>query len=147
MIDRISFSRLRAAGGDPGLFTRSALYRLWRFSRGVPRLLNVACDNALLSAYAERNGLSWDSPRLAAMDLQYHDVSQERGLFYRMQQKGLVERVCTDEAINTAWTYGYDVVTLMQETKASPQQVLATVPEDYLLSRTRCLRRSRGCRG
>ncbi len=25
---------------------------VWRFSRGVPRLLNVACDNALLSAYA-----------------------------------------------------------------------------------------------
>lgn len=45
-------ARLRAAGGDTRLFTRPALYRLWRFSRGVPRLLNVACDNALVSAYA-----------------------------------------------------------------------------------------------
>src|SRR6185503_5634219 len=39
-------ARLRAAGGDTRLFTRAALHRLWRFSRGVPRLLNVACDNA-----------------------------------------------------------------------------------------------------
>jgi proteasome accessory factor A len=36
------------------------------------------------------------------MDLQYHDVSRDRGLFYRMQDKGLVERICTDEAIDLA---------------------------------------------
>jgi proteasome accessory factor A len=36
------------------------------------------------------------------MDLQYHDVSRDRGLFYRMQAKGLVDRVCTDEAVETA---------------------------------------------
>jgi proteasome accessory factor A len=36
------------------------------------------------------------------MDLQYHDVSQERGLFYRMQHKGMVERMCADEEIEQA---------------------------------------------
>jgi proteasome accessory factor A len=36
------------------------------------------------------------------MDLQYHDVSRDRGLFYRMQAKGLVDRVCTDDAVDTA---------------------------------------------
>ena len=29
-------------------------------------------------------------------------MSRERGLFYRMQDRGLVERICTDEAIETA---------------------------------------------
>jgi proteasome accessory factor A len=36
------------------------------------------------------------------MDLQYHDVSRERGLFYRMQERGMVDRVCTDDVINEA---------------------------------------------
>src|SRR5437868_4441565 len=31
-----------------------------------------------------------------------HDVNRERGLFYRMQARGLVERTCTDEAIDVA---------------------------------------------
>ena len=36
------------------------------------------------------------------MDLQYHDVDRRRGLFYRMQDRGLVERVTTDREITTA---------------------------------------------
>jgi len=36
------------------------------------------------------------------MDLQYHDVNRQRGLYYRMQDKGLVERQVTDEAIDKA---------------------------------------------
>ncbi len=32
----------------------------------------------------------------------YHDVNRERGLFYKLQSAGLVERTCTDAAIETA---------------------------------------------
>jgi proteasome accessory factor A len=39
---------------------------------------------------------------VSLLDLQYHDVDRTRGLFYRLQQRGLVERVCTDEEIATA---------------------------------------------
>ena len=28
----------------------------------------------LIDGYRERHGLAWDDPRLAAMDLQYHDL-------------------------------------------------------------------------
>ena len=46
-------ARVSAAGGDGrGLFTPAAMRRLWWFSRGVPRLVNVACDAALVNAYA-----------------------------------------------------------------------------------------------
>ena len=31
----------------------------------------------LLDAYRDRRGLDWDDPKLAAMDLQYHDVRPE----------------------------------------------------------------------
>jgi len=46
-------ARIAAAGGDVrGLFTRGGLLRVWHFSGGVPRLVNAACDNALVTAYA-----------------------------------------------------------------------------------------------
>jgi proteasome accessory factor A len=38
----------------------------------------------LLAAYQERDGLGWDDPKLQAIDLQYHDVRRERGLYYRL---------------------------------------------------------------
>ncbi len=53
----------------------------------------------LLQQYQDRHDLELGDPRLALMDLQYHDINQERGLFYKMQRRGLVERICTDEEI------------------------------------------------
>jgi general secretion pathway protein A len=44
--------RLRVAGGTPALFTPAALRGVHRRSGGVPRLINVLCDRALLGAYA-----------------------------------------------------------------------------------------------
>jgi general secretion pathway protein A len=54
-------ARLAAAGGEvKDLFSPMALFRLWLFSRGVPRLVNVACDNALVSAFAaNRKRIGW----------------------------------------------------------------------------------------
>jgi Pup amidohydrolase len=52
----------------------------------------------LLSAYRERHGLSWSDPRLAAMDLQYHDVRPDKSLFARL---GL-ERVVTEDEVLSA---------------------------------------------
>jgi general secretion pathway protein A len=46
--------RLRiAAGGDSDLFTPAALRELRRRSRGVPRLVNLLADRALLAGYAD----------------------------------------------------------------------------------------------
>ena len=44
------------------------------------------------------------SPKVALLDLQYHDVNRKRGLYYLLQDRGLVERVVTDEAIDRAVT-------------------------------------------
>ncbi|CAN5202133.1 depupylase/deamidase Dop [soil metagenome] len=54
----------------------------------------------LLSAYRERAGLAWDAPRLAAMDLQYHDLRPERSLFARLG----MQRLTTDEEVVLATT-------------------------------------------
>jgi Pup amidohydrolase len=54
----------------------------------------------LLSAYRERHGLAWDDARLAAMDLQYHDVRPTKSLYERL---GL-ERIVTEEEVTAAIT-------------------------------------------
>jgi general secretion pathway protein A len=45
--------RIRLAGGDPGAtFSRSAILAVYRHSRGIPRLINVICANALITGVA-----------------------------------------------------------------------------------------------
>lgn len=44
--------RLRVAGGRPEIFTPGATDEVHRYSKGVPRLINIVCDRALLGAYA-----------------------------------------------------------------------------------------------
>lgn len=44
--------RVRVAGGGDTLFTPAAMRRAHRWSSGVPRMINVICDRALLGAYA-----------------------------------------------------------------------------------------------
>ncbi|MDP9019223.1 MAG: proteasome accessory factor PafA2 [Actinomycetota bacterium] len=62
--------------------------------------LDWVAKYALLSAYRERDGLGWDAARLAAMDLQYHDLRPERSLFARL---GL-ERLTDDAEVEAAVT-------------------------------------------
>ena len=50
--------RLQVAGlkGDRRLFDPSAVKRIHTHTRGIPRLINVLCDRALLGAYGQRRG-------------------------------------------------------------------------------------------
>ena len=45
--------RLKIAGGSGRIFPDAAIGRLHKFSRGIPRLINVICDRSLLGAYAQ----------------------------------------------------------------------------------------------
>jgi general secretion pathway protein A len=45
-------SRLETAGGSTRLFTREAVITVHEHARGIPRTVNVICDNALLSTFA-----------------------------------------------------------------------------------------------
>ena len=45
--------RLRVAGArTTHLFTPGALKRIYQYSRGIPRVINIVCDNALINGYA-----------------------------------------------------------------------------------------------
>jgi proteasome accessory factor A len=54
----------------------------------------------LIEAYRDRHGCNWDDHRLAALDLQYHDLRPERSLFARLS----MERLVSDEAVAEAVT-------------------------------------------
>lgn len=63
--------RLRIAGGNPSLFTPAALTQVYRIARGIPRLINVLCDRALLGTYAlGRSRVSGALVRRAGREIQ-----------------------------------------------------------------------------
>ncbi len=45
--------RMQVCGTTENLFTDAAVKRIKRYSRGIPRVINVLCDRALLGAYVE----------------------------------------------------------------------------------------------
>jgi Pup amidohydrolase len=53
----------------------------------------------LLTQYIERRGNTWDDPRIAMMDLQYHDIRPERGLYYVLERSGAARRMLADADI------------------------------------------------
>ncbi|MFZ0256867.1 MAG: AAA family ATPase [Gammaproteobacteria bacterium] len=46
--------RLTVAGGDSSMFSAEACELVYRYTRGVPRLINALCDNALVYGFAEQ---------------------------------------------------------------------------------------------
>lgn len=70
--ERYISHRLRVAGanGRPS-FDRWAVRRIYRYSRGVPRLINAVCDKALLAGYvAGEDLLTGRHVRLAVRELE-----------------------------------------------------------------------------
>ena len=56
----------------------------------------------LIEAYRERHGLALGDPQVQLVDLQYHDVSRERGMFYKLEKRNRAQRICDDESIEMA---------------------------------------------
>ena len=46
-------ARLRVAGARENVFTPDAVQAVYRFSNGIPRIINLICEHALITAYAE----------------------------------------------------------------------------------------------
>ena len=68
----------------------------------LDREVDWVIKHKLIESYCARHELPLSDPRVALIDLQYHDIDRSRSLFYKMQERGLVERVTSDEAIDEA---------------------------------------------
>jgi proteasome accessory factor PafA2 len=69
---------------------------------GLHGQVDWVAKRRLLNGYRERDGLEWGDPKLRAIDLQYHDVRRDRGLYYRLEAAGKVERLTTDAEVDEA---------------------------------------------
>src|SRR3954467_10534352 len=92
-------------GGDP---TVKRVLELWgrtltAIDTGdlslVDREIDWVTKYQLIERYRARDDLALSSPRIAQLDLAYHDVNRNRGLYYLLQRNGAVERATTDLAV------------------------------------------------
>jgi len=56
----------------------------------------------LINAFREKEELSWTDPWLQALDLEYHNILPDQGLFYDLAQQGAMRSIVTEEEIKDA---------------------------------------------
>ncbi|HEX9891224.1 MAG TPA: Pup--protein ligase [Actinomycetota bacterium] len=56
----------------------------------------------LIQRYRKKHGLPLSHPRIALMDLAYHDVNRERGLYYVLERRGEMERLVAEPEVQRA---------------------------------------------
>jgi len=68
----------------------------------LSRELDWVAKHRLLEGYRERHGLDPSDPKLRLIDLQYHDVRRDKGLYHRLAATGQVERLVSEGEIERA---------------------------------------------
>jgi proteasome accessory factor A len=66
------------------------------------RKVDWVAKQLMIDRYRVKHGLALSSPRVALLDLAYHDVNRTRGLYYLMERQGRVERVSDEREISRA---------------------------------------------
>ncbi len=56
-------------------------------------------SSSCIEAYRDRHGLDWGDQRVAALDLQYHDLRPDKSLFARLDTERLVDQDVVTTAV------------------------------------------------
>ena len=70
----------------------------------LDRKIDWIIKRKLIRNWVEKHDASWSDPRAFMLDLQYHDIRLNRGLYYLLERKGAVERCFSDDEIIKAKT-------------------------------------------
>jgi proteasome accessory factor A len=62
----------------------------------VAREVDWVAKHTLIERYRAKHDLPLAHPRIAQLDLAYHDIHRDRGLYYRLQNAGAMDRAVTD---------------------------------------------------
>ncbi len=68
----------------------------------LARKVDWVAKYQLIEAYRAKHGLPLSHPRVTLMDLAYHDVNRDRGLYYLLERRGRMDRVVSDKDIQRA---------------------------------------------
>src|SRR6478672_6240369 len=68
----------------------------------LTREVDWVIKHQLIESYREKHSLPLTHPRVALLDLAYHDVTRSRSLYYLLERRGQVDRIVTDEEIEVA---------------------------------------------
>jgi proteasome accessory factor A len=68
----------------------------------IDREIDWAIKHRLVERYRAKHNMELSSPRIAQLDLAYHDIRRGRGIFDLLQRKDLVARVTEDGEIEAA---------------------------------------------
>ena len=98
------FSERRGLLEDPSS-TTARIVELWgRFLHAVreqdlsliDRDIDWAIKHRLLQRYMKKHDLGLGSSRIAQLDLAYHDITRDRGLFHLLERRGQATRISKD---------------------------------------------------
>ena len=67
--------------------------------------LDWVIKKKLIDKYASSRNLAWNSAKIAMLDLQYHNIRTDQGLYYKLERDGLVRRITEEKNIEHAMRY------------------------------------------
>lgn len=70
----------------------------------LDREVDWVIKHNLIESFRAKHDISLAHPQVSLLDLQYHDVNVSRGVFYKLQNRSMVERIVSDAAIEHAET-------------------------------------------
>ncbi len=68
----------------------------------LAREVDWVTKKRMLEEYMQRRGVDWSNDKVSVMDLQYHDISRNKGLYYLAEKRGLVRREIGEEEVENA---------------------------------------------
>jgi proteasome accessory factor A len=96
-----------ARGADP--MTKDILLKwehvidcLGRDPMELDQQVDWVMKKSIIEQFMDRKSIGWDAPQVHMLDLQYHDLRPEKGLYYVLERQGRAERIVTDEEISAA---------------------------------------------
>jgi general secretion pathway protein A len=86
----IDYRMMRAGYAGQSLFAPDAVEQIALVSKGIPRLINIICDNALLAAYsAGQKSISWEMIQTVSHDLRLtEEFESKAAIFSSRVEKG-----------------------------------------------------------
>jgi proteasome accessory factor A len=69
---------------------------------GAHREVDWVIKKGLIDRYLVRHGCGLDDPRVSLLDLQYHDIASDRGLYHLLARRGEVQTLVRDDIVERA---------------------------------------------